>query len=660
MERQQNIKIRRPQHSGPEQKHVCKDVARQSVGVFTALRAKRRARSYSTCSATRLAVHRNHPLPLPTYPWYWNCRMVPEAVTTFSPHFLLPPIFRAILTVRQSTRFIRALSSIFRTLFLSLIQSPWSSSWIVTLICRYTANMPLQKLPPHGPLSASALTNQRPQLQDRRRTLHTISELSTTDGGLPEFVSSIGIENIRRLGHDNIPGMGRTTPKPVKRQSIPQYHSSHDILVARPSISVTHTHRPILQSPTPCQGQRPTPVIMDQGEGWNAKRERARMWQEQTLAEAMVRRSASDQGVELDMSTVRPSARSWPTSTRNPASQKESLESICPGNYLPRQVERHASLGSINNRTSQYDARPEASERASTDSSSYQSRDSAVHRSRSGSSNTSYTSQEAPPLPNGSGSDMKGYCAELIVQNRNLVSFGESARSKNLNPNISRRTLSLPTGGFKHTSAPHHIYATTPNHRRLSTQQPRHVSAQQARNQALAALTAVNSYSRTNQGSQYPIHTYHPRHQNRHVSLTSHPPTSSAHRRSTSPHQNSVRYHAQLEAQHRIASPSPAHYSNDISRASLHRNTNKSRRVSFEQRTVPKRESLTQWKKEREEAKDNLHTDHKAKMQERVRRANELEEEREKELVSMGKRTAKTESKSCFGGLFAMMRNKSN
>jgi hypothetical protein len=74
---------------------------------------------------------------------------------------------------------------------------------------------------------------------------------------------------------------------------------------------------------------------------------------------------------------------------------------------------------------------------------------------------------------------------------------------------------------------------------------------------------------------------------------------------------------------------------------------------------VPKRESLTQWKQEREEAKASSYTDHKMMMQERVRRANELEEEREKELVSMGKRPDKTDSRSCFGGLFTVLRGKS-
>ena len=97
-----------------------------------------------------------------------------------------------------------------------------------------------------------------------------------------------------------------------------------------------------------------------------------------------------------------------------------------------------------------------------------------------------------------------------------------------------------------------------------------------------------------------------------------------------------------------------------MNRTSQHRHSDQPRRVSFETRTVPKRESLTQWKKEREEAKTNLHLKNKARMQERVRRANELEQEKEKELMSMGKRPAKAESRRCFGGLFAVLRGKGN
>ena len=520
--------------------------------------------------------------------------------------------------------------------------------------------MPLQKLPPNGPLSMSASTNQRPQLQNRRRTLQTISELSSTPNeGLPDFVSSIGIENIRRVAQDNTPGVSRTTSRPAKRQSLPQYHSSTDVHSPHPTITITPANGQQTQPSLSKQGQRPMPITNEQVEGWNAKRERARMQQELAITEARVWQGTSDQGAEIALSAVRPNTKSRPQSIRSTAYQQSPLKSGSSGSCLSGKVERCASLGSTNNNASKYDTRPEASERASTDSSSYQSHDSAIDQSRSGSSNTSYASQDAPPLPHGTTEEMKGYCAEPVLQNHNFVSFGESARSKNLNPGRSSRTYTLPTDGSKHTSAQRYRYATAPDLRQLpNQQQPPRISAQRARNQALAALTAANSHVRTNQRPQYPIPTYASQHQNRHASLTSHPPNSSARRNSASPHRNSLRYQARLEAQRRTTSPSPAHLNDYINHKSLHRHSDQPRHVSFETRTVPKRESLTQWKKEREEAKANLHLDHKVLMQERVRRANELELEKEKELVQMGKRPAKSESRGCFGGLFAVLKGK--
>ena len=52
---------------------------------------------------------------------------------------------------------------------------------------------------------------------------------------------------------------------------------------------------------------------------------------------------------------------------------------------------------------------------------------------------------------------------------------------------------------------------------------------------------------------------------------------------------------------------------------------------------MPRRESLTQWKAERDEVSMEFYGVRRASMKERVRRANELEREREEELVRMGK-----------------------
>ena len=82
----------------------------------------------------------------------------------------------------------------------------------------------------------------------------------------------------------------------------------------------------------------------------------------------------------------------------------------------------------------------------------------------------------------------------------------------------------------------------------------------------------------------------------------------------------------------------------------IHEQVNK---ASLEKRVVPKRESLTQWKAEREAAEPG--GTRRAHMKERVRRANELEEERERELMKMGKGTGmegkeKKEGTGCFRG----------
>lgn len=85
--------------------------------------------------------------------------------------------------------------------------------------------------------------------------------------------------------------------------------------------------------------------------------------------------------------------------------------------------------------------------------------------------------------------------------------------------------------------------------------------------------------------------------------------------------------------------------------------------VAHERKFVPKRESLTQWKAEREAARAKGEGIQRAKTIERVRRANELELEREKELMEMGKsivldeketvKWTKERESGCFGGLLA-------
>ncbi|KAF1916988.1 hypothetical protein BDU57DRAFT_450510 [Ampelomyces quisqualis] len=53
-------------------------------------------------------------------------------------------------------------------------------------------------------------------------------------------------------------------------------------------------------------------------------------------------------------------------------------------------------------------------------------------------------------------------------------------------------------------------------------------------------------------------------------------------------------------------------------------------------RALPTREALTKWQSEREEAKADIGVLQRARMKERVRRANEMEREKEKELQAVG------------------------
>jgi len=74
-------------------------------------------------------------------------------------------------------------------------------------------------------------------------------------------------------------------------------------------------------------------------------------------------------------------------------------------------------------------------------------------------------------------------------------------------------------------------------------------------------------------------------------------------------------------------------------------------------RAIPTRESLSQWSSEREEAKMGLSDMHRADMKERVRRANELELEKEQELVHLEKKAsdvAQRRARGCFGAILRL------
>ena len=76
-------------------------------------------------------------------------------------------------------------------------------------------------------------------------------------------------------------------------------------------------------------------------------------------------------------------------------------------------------------------------------------------------------------------------------------------------------------------------------------------------------------------------------------------------------------------------------------------------------RATTKHGSLSQWNSGREEAKVGLGDMHRADMKERVRRANELELEKEQELVQVEKRSsgvAQRRARGCFGAVLRLFK----
>jgi hypothetical protein len=509
--------------------------------------------------------------------------------------------------------------------------------------------MPLKKLPPQYEPYTNVQPTIRPQIQNRRRTLQTISELSSTDLIIPSFASSIPPERIQNLKH-NASGLSRKTNGSAKRQSLPQYRASRSL---QSSVAVPSTHRPAPQQSRSTPASIPTANENSHGKGYNAKRDRARSRHEQELADARLQQKNSIQKINTERSSLysRPSMSSISlrpnqSHERLQIDQQQLLRNSQSMNGIPQVFELPQILGDVERCHFERDTEP--SERTSTGSSSV--RDNAIGRSRSGSSSTSYTSQELPSLRK----ESVKHQYKDAQQNQDLISFGESARSGNLRSRRSARTFSLPScqsGDYIMT------YHTGDSNSRssLNTSSPSstYVSSQRAREEALAALTASNDRQAIERSTSLPnsgisrVHFVNTNGYVRHASLSSHPTY-------PIPSQGPKRYYANLQQQARCQS---AHTMSSTSQKSRSRSLHEGMYADLEKRTVPKRESLTQWKAERDEARASLVGNHRATIQERVRRANELEEAREKELISQGKRSQNSEA-GCFGGLLTRMRNR--
>ncbi|KAK1913370.1 hypothetical protein P3342_005306 [Pyrenophora teres f. teres] len=274
-----------------------------------------------------------------------------------------------------------------------------------------------------------------------------------------------------------------------------------------------------------------------------------------------------------------------------------------------------------------------APEKESTDSSSYQStRDSAVRRSRSGSS--SDASCASPALPIASPAPKpRHHSMPTRYMHKELTAAPSYIFPSR--PGTGTRTSSLPTLHVGHVES----HGQNKRHS-TSSQHHQHSDMQRARLESLAALTAERPLSFTHRHNKFP-----------HAMSSTHRPSVSSRPRPHSYHKSPPQP---------LSTPPPTqsrYYPKSTSPNTL------------EKRAVPRRETLTQWKAERDEAKMEFYGIRRASMKERVRRANELEHEREEELVKMGKGTGEKGDcdededdddgeggAGCFGGILGMFR----
>jgi hypothetical protein len=503
--------------------------------------------------------------------------------------------------------------------------------------------MPLQKLPHQGPPAADPQTTKRRQLQERRRTLQTISELSTTEVPLPELRTCIADRQIPLVDRVGAFSSTRNPSNVNKRRSLPQYCTNSDYMETQNLLASSSPHVMTTQRMPAGPGlqTRRSPRLEA---GWNARRDHARMQAEQALAGHSSRRKASQSNFQTDLTSTRQSTsaplhmKTSQPHLRSCYSQQYLLRNSRSMTSTPFQIEQYNSLGQPSNHIGPYDNEAESTERHSTDSSSYlSSHDSTVRRSRSSSSSQSFTLQGVPPLPTGCAQPTRTYYTAITSPYHNGYPFqlpgpmyGSAA------PEM--RTSSLPYMRVNHFNK--HFLNQAPgtslviptthlvnNHNAAQRPRPKSVSSRSASGRSQVGNKHA---SHPSVPSQLPLYSTSLSTTITHLSLSSHPITPS----------------------NRQASSSV-----QVPRA----------KATSLQRSVPDRSALTKWKTGREEARDEFDGLQRARVKERVRRANEMEQEKEKELQALGmgmgtKKSARvlwsgsdTERKGvrgCFGGVF--------
>lgn len=569
--------------------------------------------------------------------------------------------------------------------------------------------MPLQKTHPRSVVFATnpPLTDVQVYRQ-RRRTLHTISELSTSNVTLPGLPSTI----------DSVEDSANKAAKKHWRRSLPQNVSN---LVTKPTISLTpadaqslrrssteplasthgangnigggstssadntpkrlslnpasrnrlsqiqlspvvegkqsNSQRPVRPVSLPAgfghagysamQAARAGEERQRNGEGWNARRERERLKLEQAVAEAKARRERGH-GIPMGSSATLPSLSPMPTAKPKKSAimrvdSQQQLSQALPArnsNRVPNPLIARASLAQLGNQPNNSMQNGQLLKRASTGGAvQVGSRRNSVQRSGSARADSSRAPTPATPvnqpMPQMVRSASSRSLSNPIAQNRYPPSRTPSSTSLRPSPNLSR-SPSVQSNVSRQSQV------LTPAQAGLATRGLGQQVLQKSKNGHLElSPPLVNTTSKP----KVP-----PRSINR--------PSSGTDRTSSSPELDAPRQNRETRNRYtltptRSRSQSQSRYRSSVPQFQeagvvngVSRRESSGARGSMRQPRKPslleEREKMLQWREEKEALESEKSA--RESVKERVKRANELEEEKEKELEKR--------SRSFFCGLF--------
>ena len=493
--------------------------------------------------------------------------------------------------------------------------------------------MPLQK--PHHQVQSLKLQPQtKPErLQERGRTLHSISELNATDVATPEFRGFAAAIQKPPRHRERALGAGRDAGATIKQPSRYRHLSSSGCSQAEATVPTSLSH------PTISHQERYEQSLHGRGrnveeEGWNARRDHSGFHHRGAVT-SRERRRQSLQHMPQDGSYPRMVSKPVRSASRSDLRSYSSHPQLLANGYSMSglssstsssgTIDRRSSVGTISSHSRPWSQSFEASG-VYTSAGSF---DRAAQGTSSDSVDKQLNTAELPLNP-------VALPSRLRYRQMTTPAHGNRPRPNSAGPmqlELIAPSALLPTQRIAHDDP------SGQNQRRSisrSAQQHHQGELRRARSESLAALTATQPGSCGQQRTS--------------SSCFSPSPSEGALPEQT--HRSSLHRHAQSGMYHgpppQYVSPPPQARHPNTAMASYRRSP------GVAERAIPSYERLSPWKTESEEAKMGFGHTHRADMKDRVRRANELELEKEQELVHSDKEAsnvAQVKARGCFGAM---------